>query len=151
MRAPYNVTKESNCALCCCTVGARIARPLSEFVQHFGLIYLLGQKTRISAVASRFVFFDQGTALRWAQGIRGRFRFFPLKSPKNPITPVETTRVATLDPRGKGNTIQLMRAGPVEPRTINFTGRLKSFGSGCSPSIMAKIASAARRPLPMPS
>ena len=28
----------------------------------------------------------------------GKFRFFPLKSPRNPITPIETTRVATLDP-----------------------------------------------------
>ena len=39
----------------------------------------------------------------------------------------------------------------VVPRTTSSTGRLKSFGSGVSPSIIAKMASAARRPLPMPS
>ena len=60
---PYNVTKESNCALYCCTVGARIARPLSEFVQHLGLTYLLGKKTRIPAVAEIRVFLGNGAPL----------------------------------------------------------------------------------------
>ena len=40
---------------------------------------------------------------RWTRsarprGLGGDFEFLPLKSPRNPITPIETTRVATLDP-----------------------------------------------------
>ena len=32
------------------------------------------------------------------RGLGGDFEFLPLKSPRNPITPFETSRVATLDP-----------------------------------------------------
>ena len=40
---------------------------------------------------------------RWTRsarprGLGGDFEFLPLKSPRNPITPIETTRVETLDP-----------------------------------------------------
>ena len=37
-------------------------------------------------------------ALRRPRGLGGDFEFLPLKSPRNPITPIETTRVETLDP-----------------------------------------------------
>ena len=32
------------------------------------------------------------------RGLGGDFEFLPLKSPRNPITPIETSRVATLHP-----------------------------------------------------
>ena len=40
---------------------------------------------------------------RWTRsarprGLGGDFEFLPLKSPRNPITPFETSRVATLHP-----------------------------------------------------
>ena len=40
---------------------------------------------------------------RWTRsarprGLGGDFEFLPLKSPRNPITPIETSRVATLHP-----------------------------------------------------
>ena len=59
----YNVTKESNCALCCCTVGACIARPLSEFVQNFGLlIYEREKQSSVSRFGRRRSFFVQSGA-----------------------------------------------------------------------------------------
>ena len=41
---------------------------------------------------------DDGTRSARPRGLGGDFEFLPLKSPRNPITPIETTRVATLDP-----------------------------------------------------
>ncbi len=39
-----------------------------------------------------------GDVLRRPRGLGGDFEFLPLKSPRNPITPIETSRVATLHP-----------------------------------------------------
>ena len=39
-----------------------------------------------------------GDALRRPRGLGGDFEFLPLKSPRNPITPFETSRVSTLHP-----------------------------------------------------
>ena len=41
---------------------------------------------------------DDGTRSARPRGLGGDFEFLPLKSPRNPITPIETTRVETLDP-----------------------------------------------------
>ena len=39
-----------------------------------------------------------GDVLRRPRGLGGDFEFLPLKSPRNPITPIETSRVSTLHP-----------------------------------------------------
>ena len=39
-----------------------------------------------------------GDVLRRPRGLGGDFEFLPLKSPRNPITPIKTSRVATLHP-----------------------------------------------------
>ena len=39
---------------------------------------------------------DDGTRSARPRGLGGDFEFLPLKSPRNPITPIETSRVATL-------------------------------------------------------
>ena len=39
-----------------------------------------------------------GTRSARPRGLGGDFEFLPLKSPRNPITPIETSRVATLHP-----------------------------------------------------
>ena len=41
---------------------------------------------------------DDGTRSARPRGLGGDFEFLPLKSPRNPITPIETSRVATLHP-----------------------------------------------------
>ena len=41
---------------------------------------------------------DDGTRSARPRGLGGDFEFLPLKSPRNPITPFETSRVATLHP-----------------------------------------------------
>ena len=41
----------------------------------------------------------RGTRSARPRGLGGDFEFLPLKSPRNPITPIETSRVATLHPR----------------------------------------------------
>ena len=40
----------------------------------------------------------RGTRSARPRGLGGDFEFLPLKSPRNPITPIETSRVATLHP-----------------------------------------------------
>ena len=40
----------------------------------------------------------RGTRSARPRGLGGDFEFLPLKSPRNPITPFETSRVATLHP-----------------------------------------------------
>ena len=39
-----------------------------------------------------------GDVLRRPRGLGGDFEFLPLKSPRNPITPIKTSRVSTLHP-----------------------------------------------------
>ena len=41
---------------------------------------------------------DDGTRSARPRGLGGDFEFLPLKSPRNPITPIETSRVSTLHP-----------------------------------------------------
>ena len=41
---------------------------------------------------------DDGTRSARPRGLGGEFEFLPLKSPRNPITPFETSRVLTLHP-----------------------------------------------------
>ena len=41
---------------------------------------------------------DDGTRSARPRGLGGDFEFLPLKSPRNPITPIKTSRVATLHP-----------------------------------------------------
>ena len=41
---------------------------------------------------------DDGTRSARPRGLGGDFEFLPLKSPRNPITPFETSRVSTLHP-----------------------------------------------------
>ena len=40
----------------------------------------------------------RGTRSARPRGLGGDFEFLPLKSPRNPITPIETSRVSTLHP-----------------------------------------------------
>ena len=40
----------------------------------------------------------RGTRSARPRGLGGDFEFLPLKSPRNPITPIKTSRVATLHP-----------------------------------------------------
>ena len=40
----------------------------------------------------------RGTRSAGPRGLGGDFEFLPLESPRNPITPIETSRVATLHP-----------------------------------------------------
>ena len=40
----------------------------------------------------------RGTRSARPRGLGGDFEFLPLESPRNPITPIETSRVATLHP-----------------------------------------------------
>ena len=53
------------------------------------------------------------------RGLGGDFEFLPLKSPRNPITPIKTSRVATLHP----GLYTSLRAGTQPPQDLPLRGR----------------------------
>ena len=74
---------------------------------------------------------DDGTRSARPRGLGGDFEFLPLKSPRNPITPFETSRVSTLHPELYKN----LREGARSPQTSLFEGggppqRWKEFANG---------------------
>ena len=62
------------------------------------------------------------------RGFGGDFEFLPLKSPRNPITPIETSRVSTLHP----GLYKRLRAGTQPPKTSLFEGGGPPAGGGRS-------------------
>ena len=62
------------------------------------------------------------------RGFGGDFEFLPLKSPRNPITPIETSRVSTLHP----GLYKRLRAGTQPPKTSLLEGGEPSADGGRS-------------------
>ena len=60
----------------------------------------------------------RGTRSARPRGLGGDFEFLPLKSPRNPITPIKTSRVATLHP----GLYKRLREGAQPPKTSLLEG-----------------------------
>ena len=82
---------------------------------------------------------DDGTRSARPRGLGGDFEFLPLKSPRNPITPIETSRVATLHPglykglRGGGRRVIGGRCAGTPSTACGRSPSLEEGGLGASP------------------